>query len=282
MASARSIAIYTKAIEDLRRAFNASDIEFLKNHSAVNKYIEDMPKAFNTKKMYWIALVSTLKQLNRMDFADAFAAYKAKMDAANKKVAEEMEQQEMTEREKAIYVEWPGILEAREKARQSASCLATWQDYVILCLYTMMPPLRLDWSPVAVVKTETECSGNCIMIEKKSITFILREYKTARKYGEQKLILPKDLEKVVREWLTLNPSGWLLVDNVGQPLSEKALQKRITDIMTRHTGKAAGVNIIRHSFVSHQRRGEKPLAEQKKLASGMLHSVAMSQLYRRI
>ena len=282
MASERSLAIYNKALTDLRLAFKATDDQFLKNHQAVNAYIDGLPKAFNTKKVYWISLVSVLKQRADPQFADALAAYKSKMDAANKQVAEQMETQEMTEREKAIFVEWPAILEAREKARQSASCLTTWQDYIILCLYTMIPPLRLDWSPVRVVETETDGSGNTLLVSKKSMTFILKEYKTARKYGEQRITLPKPLEREIRNWLTLNPSGWLLVDANGDPLSEKGLQKRITDIMTRLTGKAAGVNIFRHSFVSYQRRGEKPLAEQKKLASGMLHSVAMSQLYRRL
>jgi integrase len=180
-------------------------------------------------------------------------------------------------------LDWPDVIKAREAARLNASDIQTYQDYVILCLYSYVAPVRLDYTPVRVVEEkETDGKSNELLVLPSGYVICLREYKTARRYKEQRIPVPKELAAILKDWLEINQSGYLLINSSGGPMDEKALGARITAILKRHTGKAASLNIIRHSFASWVRRKEKPLKDMKAVAAGMLHSPAMNQLYRKL
>ena len=99
------------------------------------------------------------------------------------------------------------------------------------------------------------------------------------------VVLVVDDEAQIRDILGfyLKRAGYqvLLAEN-GRPMNEDLLCKRIKKIFFRETGRGTGINILRHSYITDARRGEKPLKEQKELALAMGHSIGMSQLYRRL
>ena len=281
--SQKTLAIYQKAIRDICTAFQATSFDIFKEHARVIAWIEGLDKSMNTKKMYYIALVSVLKRTGSQEFAQALKAYKAKQDAYNGAVRQQMERQEMTIAEEENYLAWPEVLKVREAARLAASDMNSYQDYVLVCLYTYLPPIRLDYSPMAIVDREPEeTKGNFMLVLPNRITFILNEYKTARRYGQKKFDAPKELEAILRNWLTLNPSGWLLCNSLGHPLNEKALGIRLAGVFKKFSSKSVSVCLLRHSFVAWVRRGEKPLLRDKEIADVMGHSIEMNALYRRL
>jgi site-specific recombinase XerD len=66
------------------------------------------------------------------------------------------------------------------------------------------------------------------------------------------------------------------------PLDENGLAARVKHAFQMATGKPLGVSMLRHSYITHMRRGEMPVYEQQKMAAAMCHSSAMSQMYRKI
>ena len=280
--SQRTKETYGRSLNHLRAVFDApsNDLLFLKDATSVIRYIEGLNKALNTRKLFYIAIVAYLKGVP--EFADVFPAYKAKQDAYNAAVAAQMENQQLSPAEAEKFLEWPEILKACETIRLAAYDLNTYQDYVLVCLYTLIPPVRCDYSPMRVVSSEEGATGNYLLVLPSGYTFVLNEYKTAHRYGQQRIAVPEDLKQVLDNWLELNPSGWLLCAPDGSPLTESGLSQRLVSVFKKHTGKAIGVNILRHSFVSWMRRYEPTFQDQKRLAGGMLHSVGMSQLYRRL
>lgn len=284
MPSQHTLRIYEACIVKLKKEFNSTDLMFLADSASVINYIEALPLSDNSKKIYWIALKSTLRDLpdKSDELKAAETAYQTKMDAYNKIALEKMEKQELDEREKAIWLKWSEILKAREKAYETAEDINTYQDYVTLCLYTYLPPARLDYSPLRVVASEEEePEGNILVVKPRSMEFVIRNYKTAGKYGALTVPVPPKLRTILTHWLELNITGWLLCTKDGDPLTESQLSSRIRAIFTRLTGKAAGVNILRHSYISHLRRGEPALKKQKEVAEAMGHSIGMSVLYRK-
>lgn len=273
---------YERALSQLRLALKAPDNDFffLKDSAPVIQWIESLDRAVNTRKVYYIAIVSYLK--GAPEFADVYPDYKAKMDSYNAAVSAQMEAQQLSPAEQEKFLEWPEIIKARERIREAAYDLMTYQDYVLVCLYTLIPPARADYAPMRVLTEDSDQSGNYLLVLPAGLTFVMNEYKTAHKYGQQRVAVPPDLEAILRDWLELNPSGWLLCNSDGKPLSEAGLCQHIISVFKTHTGKAVGINILRHSYVSWVRRNETPFLEQKKLAAGMYHSVGMSQLYRRL
>ena len=281
--SARTKEIYERALNQLRVAFKTppNDFDFLQNSKEVIEHIEGLEKSVNSKKIYYIAIVSHLKGVK--EFEAVYPAYKAKMDGYNAAVAKQMAEQQLSPAEQEKFISWPEVVAAREKIRTAAHDLMTYQDYVLVCLYTLIPPARVDYSPMHVVSEEpTGTTGNYLLVLPDGLTFIMNEYKTAHRYGQARVAVPKALEEVLREWLLLNPSGWLLCNSEGEPLTDIALSRRVIQIFQRHVGKPVGVCMLRHSFVSWVRKDEMPFREQAEIARSMGHSVGMSQMYRRL
>lgn len=273
---------YGRALAQLRNALGVpdGDMTFLKDSARVIAWVEGLERSLNTRKVYYIAIVSHLKGIP--EYAVVYDDYKAKMDQYNRAVSDQMAKQELTPRESDKFLTWPEVLDVRERVRLAATDLFSHQDYVILCLYTMVAPVRCDYAPMAVVGEETSKKGNQLLVLPSGMTIVLNEFKTAHKYGQQRIPVPADLEAVLRDWLDLNPSGWLLCDSDGNPMTDAALSTRIISIFKKHAQKAVGVNILRHSYVSWVRRNEPTFMAQQALAAAMCHSVSMSVLYRRL
>ena len=282
--SEKTLEAYGRCFSVLHAEFKDTSLDFLLRHDAVIAFIESLDRSMNTKKLYYIAIVSRLKDLNSPTFSEAFKAYKAKQDAYNRKAQEVMENQEMDARERAIWIDWPDVLKLRERLAATATNLWAFQDYVILCLYTYLPPMRADYAPMVLVRDMADVpeAANALVIEPTKMTFVFQEYKTAHKYGRRDVHVPKDLEQVLRVWTDMMPTECLLSNLDGTPMDPRQLSAAVIRIFDKHTGKKTGINILRHSFISHLRRGERTFREQKKIAELMGHSVGMGVLYRRV
>ena len=285
--SAKTRISYKRLMDEMQRelADGKETIEFAKDTEKVVKWIEGLPKAFATRKLYYAMLKSHLRDYGGEDYKAAEKVYGDTMYAYNCKLADKAEEQEMTKREAALWIEWPDVVKLREKLIENISDMNSFQDALILALYSYIPPARADYAPMRVVGSEpTDTSGNYMLVPpgNKRATIILNEYKTAKSLGQRRITTPAPLSALIRSWLRLNHSGWLLLAENGRPMNEDLLSKRIKKIFFRETGRGTGINILRHSYITEARRGEKPLKEQKELALAMGHSIGTSQLYRRL
>ena len=281
--SARTKEIYERALIQLRVAFKVApnDFDFLQKSKEVIEHIEGLDKAVNSKKIYYIAIVGTLMRLEDPGFTEVLKTYKEKQAEYNSIIQKQYETQQMTPEQMEKFLSWPSVLEARKKIGAAAHDLMTYQDYVLVCVYTYIPPVRADFAHMRVVYDEAETKeGNCLLVLSSGLTLVLNEFKTAHKYGQARIAVPPALEEILRNWMELNPSGWLFCDSEGRPLTECGLSRRIIQIFQRHTGKDVGISMLRHSFVSWVRKDEPSYLEQKRVAEGMLHSVGINQLYR--
>jgi len=279
MATLGSLRTYTRMINILRKAFGLpdDDIEFLKDSQRVIDWIESSKYAVNSKKAIYIAIVGTLKAQEGYDLTP----YRSKMDGYNKEVIASYETQTLSALEETKYLPWTQILDAVEKARVAVEDVWTLQEYVILALYTLMPPVRLDYGEMKVVPVEpADPVGNYLVWSKKPY-FYFSDYKTFKVYGVMKIELCAALVKVLEEWLAY-PDQYLLVDRSGSPLGAVALGQLIISTFQKHCGKKVGVSMLRHSYISYIRAKELPIKKSDALAHQMMHSPKMSMIYRKI
>ena len=285
--SERTVSNYQVMLKRIRDAVapGSTGLAFLENHGAICNWIEAQPWSVNTRKAYYIALKSTVRDSEDQSLADAMKAYNDKMLQYAEQAEKQQASQEMTERERKNFVRWPEILKAREKLRLSVSNFMEFQDYVIYCLYTLAPPVRVDYSPMEICETMEEAvvsTENCLVIGDGRWQFVFRNYKTASRYGTVVLDVTRELQEVLQEWLEYNPGRWLLCDAGGEPLTDKYLAKKIATVMERATGRPIGASLLRHIYITHKRRGELPLKDQQDMAKAQMHSIGMSQKYRKI
>jgi integrase len=276
---------YERSLTTIRKGLGVeAGLDFLSDHARVIAWIDSHPKYKpNSKKVMYIAVVSTLK--TSALYPEAVAEYKKKIDALNRQVAEASEEQALTPEEAEKFVEWPLVLKTVEDIGAAVSDLASYQEYLIVSLYTELPPLRLDYAEMKVLPAEPNTlEGNYLIFggATKKPYILLTQYKTARRYGEQRIALPKKLVAIVKEWRKMQDTEYLLVSpasNNAMPAWE--LGQTITRVFEKHLGKSVGVSVLRHSYITWMRRDDLAPKKSNQLAKDMLHSVGMSQLYRR-
>lgn len=161
------------------------------------------------------------------------------------------------------------------KANKEPGDIKKLQQFVCLSVYFLIPPRRLIDYTHFKVKNENKETDN--YMEKGH--FVFNAYKTADKYGQQKVKIPRQLQLIITKWSKLGLSDYLLFNRKGKPMSQPFLTTFINGIF----GKRVSVDILRHSFITEKVLANTPaLTELQQVASDMGQSVAEQQLYRRI
>jgi len=118
------------------------------------------------------------------------------------------------------------------------------QDFVILSIYTLVPPRRLkDYIDFKINKIDTK-NDNYL----KGNTFIFNSYKTSKKYGKQQVKIPPLLRTIINKWTNVikDKSDYLLFSSNFKPLLPAQLTLRLNKIFGKHSS----VNILRESYLT--------------------------------
>jgi hypothetical protein len=284
--------VYTNANKRLAAALKVEALtpELLAESKRIIDFVESMtkkdgkPLGTEAKKGHLNALMSLLPRSSEL-----WNTYSEKVRSYYKVINDITLKQELTEREATKWLSWEDILAVRDKLRpETPEDFFAYQDWVILCLYTMVPPLRVDYSPMRVVEELPQEKGNFLVLSPTKNCFVLQEYKTAGTYGRQEFDIPGELLDVLYEWVVFNPTGWLLIKSDGEPYSDYNLSQRVGRIMEKATrpadgsaGKICGITMFRHAYKTFMHKGEPTLVAAGEEARRMLHSPQMAQQYRR-
>lgn len=294
--SAITLKNYEVIVSSIRAGIGGGEgYDFLLDFPVVERWIETNPTkktkkplSRNSQKTYYVGVKSTLRDLKDSRFDDVMKLYDAKILGLAGELVKQEEKQELSEAEKSKWICWCCVITTRDnigKKYEEDKRWRTFQDYLILCLYSMMPPERLDYTPmkfVADMPTDTE-HNYCVLTDMKA-TFILNNYKTFKSKGQAVYDAPYELMSILHAWRKINTSEWFLVKKTDktQPLSSHELGQIIPRIFEREINIPATLNILRHSFITNMREGEMPLLEKKRLAERMGHSLAQAEKYLRL
>jgi len=152
------------------------------------------------------------------------------------------------------------------------------QLYLLSLLYTLIPPMRLDYN-VIIKSNEKDLNKNeNYLINKSKFKkyFLIQDYKTSESNGSKKIDLPKEIVSAINLWLRFNKTGFLFINNRNERQSENGLGKMITKAFSP-TGKNVSLNLLRKIFVS-ENINKTELNKAEKLADDMGHSVSTQQL----
>ncbi len=122
--------------------------------------------------------------------------------------------------------------------------LQTVQNYIILCLLggIYIQPRRSKDYVDFKIKNIDKVKDNFLFKNR----LIFNSYKTAKFYGRQELEIPPQLLKILKKWIKINPTEYLLFDSNKNQLSNVKLNQRLNKIFD---GKV-GVNQLRHTYLS--------------------------------
>lgn len=279
--SQKTREVYARYLRWLQSELNGGrdGLDFFKNVERVVGHIENSDYKDSSKKIIYVSIVAALR--DRDEFAEVYPQYHAVMMDYSKAANERAEEQKATESQEEAYLPWKDILAAVDKHFEDMDDLAGLQDHLILSLYTLNAPVRLDYAGMKVAKKGSEPKeGNVCVMGPRSGEFIFREFKTASSMGEQRIKIAPKLYRIIKEWLKLSPDpSVLLLNKNGTPMVENTLGKRITELFVGLTGKKVSVNTLRHSYATEYHKGSKSIKQKKADAAKMLHSGKKSEEY---
>ncbi len=150
-------------------------------------------------------------------------------------------------------------------------------QYLLLCLYTMLPPLRgeeyyssqlfndsnkVKWNNV------NENNINYLCLTKKQL--ILSKYKTEATYGKRIIDIPDDLIKILKEYKLKSKSKYV-VCTVGNKQFSK---QNFKNFLNATTEKKISSSMIRKIYLSEKNDSNFTAEERKKTALIMGHDVS--------
>ena len=105
--------------------------------------------------------------------------------------------------------------------------------------------------------------------------FYFNRYKTANKYGLQVIDVPKDLQVLIKKWMKINDTDYLLFSSNKQPLSSPQINR----ILNKVFDKRVSVDMLRHIYLTNHYKDIPALKDMENLATEMGHSLSQQMLY---
>ena len=242
--SPSTLKTYTSILNSLgKRLFG--DEYSLKDFDKIDKVVEDLKdKPVSSRKTILSALfvLTGLTKYNDL-MRDGIKEYK-----------DNVETQEMNDKQKDSFKSQEEIKKIFDtykanadylfkKSNRTVKDIQDIQDFVILALTSgiYIPPRRAEWT-----KFKLKNIGENDNFIRNGKEFIFNSFKGSDKKGSQVIPIPKELQKILKKWLAINPTDYLLHDVKGEALNNVKLNQRLTKML----GKGFSINGLRHSYLS--------------------------------
>ena len=246
---------YWRAMKRVKRGLTLSeddgDMDFLLDYDTVHKWIEELGLSPSSKKTYYIAIHHTIENLKDPQFSVVAKQYDTDMMAYIKKTQRPPKKKDIDS------ITWNEILDVRKSLEKKATKDPKnfLLDYVILCMYTYLPPSRCEYVRMKIIKglaaiaeienNDQKEDNNYILLKDRSAVVVYSDHVTIK--------APYALVKILHTWSDFNKFPYLFVKVDGKPMLKNTLSQRILSIFQRETKKKLGINAIRKAYVSSVR-----------------------------
>lgn len=273
-----SITTYNSILKNLhKKVFGEGagkiDLEDFENSNKILNHLETTEP--NKRKTILSALVVICKDPK---------PYRTLMLTDIKDYNKEVNAQEKSDEQKENWIEQEQLQSVYETLKKEAdylykkgnltgSELQKIQNFVIVALFHLTPPRRAkDYCDFKISSIDRE---NDNFFDEKANELSFASYKTAKFYGVQKVKIDKVLKAILKKWIGVNPTEWLLFDTNNQKLSPVKLNQRLNKIFGSEKGMS--INALRHSFLSNKyqdsiKMNENMAADMEKMGSSLAQS----------
>ena len=277
---------YIVQLNKIRKEFDADDLKFITKIKEVEDKVSE--KHFTSQRNLYNAIIVYLMAID--EDKDIIKEYSDIRDKLNKKYEEEQQSGKISEKQGKNFVDISEIqkmideMDKEVKTYKKKESLTSKQKQ-LLKAYTLFNiliriPTRNDQAGMILIsktmynklKEEDKKKDNFLLMEKTSMKFIYNVYKTSKKYAENIVDIPKDLEKILRMYIRLNKinSGEVLF-----PMTKNAQSQLLLKMSQKYMGKRISSTMIRKIYLS-SKYGD-TLKEMKKDAKMMGHDTATAQ-----
>ena len=259
-------------LNDQRKYENKGDPKILKNSNQVMAYINSNSVSLNVKK----TLLNSVIRICKVTYPKSTKLIET-YEKEFQKIADRSEKARTfakpNEKEQQNKLSIDDLIEIRNQYEEVLEDKYTTNDYkyVLLCLYTMMPPLRTnEWIDTQIFEKEPPKTYTSNFINLQTGKMHIRESKTKRFFGERIFDLPKDLLDVLKN--NLIKSGSNLVLPKIYNLHDKTTESNVAHVFNTIVGKKLSTQMLRKIYVSEMIDNGVNKKERLRVAYIMGHS----------
>ena len=262
----------------LRSLTKKTDEWILKHPKEVVMTLKEM--APQSRRSYMNAVLSVFKYAPELQcsMVKQYKKWQDMFQSLDEEISEKYDRNEPSARQREAYMSWEEVLKKRDSLQKDS------EEYLVMMLYTAIPPVRADYGNVLITKKEPEetTQGNYLVLNKKECRMVLNEFKSKGKSLKQyNKVLPKELEEVIRESLKREPRSHLIVGRDGKPyVRDNSYVVYLKRLMNKVLGKNISVSMLRHIYVSSLDMNELTSGEKSQISKDMLHSTSTNDRYR--
>jgi len=289
-----SLRAYLISLRKMNENKALENLTFLKDY---DKIIEFLGKfKLPTKRNYISSILVVLRAYNKRSYDDVLQKYREYLTGLNEEYNNEVYTHKKNLNQKENWTDLKSLkkglrlyqtkirdLDLFNKDKLNSKQLNIIQSYLVIALYTLQPPVRLNYSDMKIIKNEDDIEEGKNYLLNKSRNkkqFIFQDYKTSKKHG--KIIQPinKELNTIINKWLKVNKTDNFLIDQKGHPMNANQLGKFITKAFD-FTGKKITLNLLRHVYISENIDLE-AIKKGQQLAKDMHHSTGVQEMYAKV
>ena len=299
--SEKSAQLYLKYLIMLNDKQPFKNLTFLKDTEKVLNKLNDYSN--NTKKTVLSGVVSVLSLLkDKPTYKKTYKFYYDKMMEKANEMKNNVDPNEKTKQQNDNWMDWDKVVEIKNKLMNecvefsnnkliSPAQFNKLLNYLILCLYTEIPPRRnQDYMEMYVVneyKDNMDKNKNYLDISNKKLIF--NHYKTQKKYGTQTIDISEtpNLMDAIYMYLRFHPLNPYKKFPIKLPKNTEFkflvypdgsgfnAVNSITRILNKIFNKKIGSSMLRHIYLSSKYN----IDEMKEDAEQMGHSLEQQKEY---
>ena len=289
-----SLRAYLISLRKMNKNKPLENLTFLKDYDNIIEFLEKFK--LPTKRNYISSILVVLRAYNKESYDDVLQRYRDYLTGLNteyntfinshkKNINQKDNWMELSELKKGLRLYQNQIrdLDLFNKDKLNSKQLNIIQSYLVIALYTLQAPVRLNYSNMKIIKNEDEIEEGknyLLNISRNKKQFIFQDYKTSKKHGRINQPITKDLNTIINKWLRVNKTDNFLIDQKGHAMNANQLGKYITKAFS-FTGKKITLNLLRHIYIS-QSIDLDAIQKAKELAKSMHHSSFTQEMYAKV
>lgn len=284
--SMNTIKSYSTTLRGLSKKINKkieSPKDIIDNVDEIIKAYEDMK--YNSRKTHMSAIISFIDD-NSEGSKEALDKLRKLLITDVNTYNDFINSQEKTPEQQDNWIEWTDVIKRYQSFEKEVAPLWKLKPdelskgnynklkmFVLLSCYVLIPPRRaLDYTSFKI-RNYNPTKDNYMKGKK----FYFNNYKTAKTYGMNEVDINPKLFSIIKKWIAINPSDYLITGNNDKYKAISAPQ--LTNMLNTFFNKRVSVNILRHSFLTHLYKDMPDLKDMKERASDMGHDLSQALEY---
>ena len=267
---------------DIREAANLADATKRTLDSRVNRLYssEPFPKSILSKvipsitgkdssKLAYMQSIMSLSRISESFKKEVGAKQLRDILKASELLKEREGERRSTGEKREDDIDWDDLKKCKDKFP-----LGT-EARLIYLLYTTLPPVRADYTPMQIVDDAKDANDEKMnyYVRGKKPYILLNAYKTAAKYGQQRLDVSKELADAIPRDQTY------LFEFQNEPMSPNTLSKKVVRAFKKYCDIHVTINTLRRSYAKMTMGLSKDEQIDAAIAQG--HSLSVHKEYSR-